>query len=111
LRVKRSKNACASIEFTSDMLYNAFELDNLVLVIICTGICVALSINIRIIPNLEDGIVKRIENAVGKDNGFVKNCVDITRIIITCATGLIIIALLTKLSKVAMVLQYGMFRV
>lgn len=37
----------------------------------------ALSINIQIIPNLEDGIVKRIEDAIGKDNGFVKNCVDI----------------------------------
>jgi hypothetical protein len=27
LRVKRSKNACAGIEFTGDMLYNASWLD------------------------------------------------------------------------------------
>jgi uncharacterized membrane protein YczE len=62
----------------------------LVLAIICTGIGAALSLNMRIVPNPGDGIVQTIADAVGKDNGFVKNCVDITCVIITCATGLIL---------------------
>jgi uncharacterized membrane protein YczE len=44
----------------------------------------------RIVPNPGDGIVQTIADAVGKDNGFVKNCVDITCVIVTCATGLIL---------------------
>jgi uncharacterized membrane protein YczE len=49
----------------------------------------ALSLNMRIVPNPGDGIVQTIADAVKKDNGFVKNCVDITCVIITCTTGLI----------------------
>jgi uncharacterized membrane protein YczE len=61
----------------------------LILAIICTGIGAALSLNMRIVPNPGDGIVQTIADAVGKDNGFVKNCVDIICVIITCAIGLI----------------------
>jgi uncharacterized membrane protein YczE len=61
----------------------------LILAIICTGVGAALSLNMRIVPNPGDGIVQTIADAVRKDNGFVKNCVDITCVIITCATGLI----------------------
>jgi uncharacterized membrane protein YczE len=61
----------------------------LIVAIICTGVGAALSLNMRIIPNPGDGIVQTIADAVGKDNGFVKNCVDITCVIITCAAGLI----------------------
>jgi uncharacterized membrane protein YczE len=61
----------------------------LIIAIICTGIGAALSLNMRIVPNPGDGIVQTIADAVKKDNGFVKNCVDITCVIITCATGLI----------------------
>jgi uncharacterized membrane protein YczE len=61
----------------------------LILAIICTGVGAALSLNMRIVPNPGDGIVQTIADAVRKDNGFVKNCVDITCVIITCVTGLI----------------------
>jgi uncharacterized membrane protein YczE len=61
----------------------------LIVAIIFTGVGAALSLNMRIVPNPGDGIVQTIADAVHKDNGFVKNCVDITCVIITCATGLI----------------------
>jgi uncharacterized membrane protein YczE len=61
----------------------------LIVAIICTGVGAALSLNMRIVPNPGDGIVQTIADVVQKDNGFVKNCVDITCVIITCATGLI----------------------
>jgi uncharacterized membrane protein YczE len=60
----------------------------LIVAIICTGVGAALSLNMRIVPNPGDGIVQTIADAVRKDNGFVKNCVDITCVIITCAAGL-----------------------
>jgi uncharacterized membrane protein YczE len=62
----------------------------LIVAIICTGVGAALSLNMRIVPNPGDGIVQTIADAVKKDNGFVKNCVDITCVIITCITGLIL---------------------
>jgi uncharacterized membrane protein YczE len=62
----------------------------LIAAIIFTGIGAALSLNMRIIPNPGDGIVQTIADAAGKDNGFVKNCVDITCVVVTCLTGLLI---------------------
>jgi uncharacterized membrane protein YczE len=57
--------------------------------IVFTGIGAAMSLNMRIIPNPGDGIVQTIADAAGKDNGFIKNCVDITCVVVTCATGLL----------------------
>jgi uncharacterized membrane protein YczE len=57
--------------------------------IVFTGIGAALSLNMRMIPNPGDGIVQTIGDAAGKDNGLIKNCVDITCVIVTCATGLL----------------------
>jgi uncharacterized membrane protein YczE len=62
----------------------------LIAAIIFTGIGAALSLNMRIIPNPGDGIVQTIADAAGKDNGFVKNCVDITCVVVTCLTGLLL---------------------
>ncbi len=62
----------------------------LIIAIILTGVGAALSLNMRIVPNPGDGIVQTIADAARKDNGFVKNCVDITCVIVTCAIGLIL---------------------
>jgi uncharacterized membrane protein YczE len=62
----------------------------LIIAIICTGVGAALSLNMRIIPNPGDGIVQTIADALRKDNGFIKNCVDITCVVVTCALGLIL---------------------
>jgi uncharacterized membrane protein YczE len=61
----------------------------LVVAIICTGIGGALSLNMHIVPNPGDGIVQTIADVTHKDNGLIKNCVDITCVVITCAVGLI----------------------
>jgi uncharacterized membrane protein YczE len=61
----------------------------LVVAIICTGVGAALSLNMRIVPNPGDGLVQTIADVTQKDNGFIKNCVDITCVIITCAAGFI----------------------
>jgi uncharacterized membrane protein YczE len=62
----------------------------LIVAIVLTGIGGALTLSMRIVPNPGDGIVQTIADAVKKDNGFIKNCVDITCVILTCVTGLII---------------------
>ena len=59
----------------------------LLLAILLTGIGAALSLNMRLIPNPGDGIVQTIGDAVKKDNGLVKNCVDISCVIVTCIVG------------------------
>jgi uncharacterized membrane protein YczE len=61
----------------------------LLVAIVLTGIGAAMSLNMRIIPNPGDGIVQTIADATGKDNGFIKNCVDITCVIVTCIMGLL----------------------
>jgi uncharacterized membrane protein YczE len=61
----------------------------LLLAIVLTGIGAALSLNMRIVPNPGDGIVQTIADAYKKDTGFIKNCVDITCVIVTCAIGLL----------------------
>jgi uncharacterized membrane protein YczE len=61
----------------------------LLVAIIFTGIGAALTLNMRMIPNPGDGIVQTIGDAAGKDNGFIKNCVDITCVIVTCAIGML----------------------
>jgi uncharacterized membrane protein YczE len=61
----------------------------LLVAIAFTGIGAALSLNMRFVPNPGDGIVQTIADAAGKDNGFVKNCVDATCVVVTCAIGLL----------------------
>jgi uncharacterized membrane protein YczE len=62
----------------------------LLLAIVLTGIGAALSLNMRIVPIPGDGIVQTIADACKKDTGFIKNCVDITCVIVTCAIGLLL---------------------
>ena len=61
----------------------------LLLGIIFTGIGVAMSLNMRIIPNPGDGIVQAISDFIGKSVGFTKNCFDLTNICITIVICLI----------------------
>ena len=44
--------------------------------IICTGIGAASTVNMKIVPNPGDGIVKTIANKAGKEMGVVKNIFD-----------------------------------
>ena len=70
---------------------NGFVLQLLVLVagIICIGIGAAMSLDMRIIPNLGDGIVQAIADCIRKTVGFTKNCFDLFNICISISVGLI----------------------
>jgi uncharacterized membrane protein YczE len=83
----------------------------LIIAIICTGVGAALSLNMRIVPNPGDGIVQTIADAVHRDNGFVKNCVDITCVIITCAAGLIFSGNIIGIGLGTLVAMIGVGRV
>jgi uncharacterized membrane protein YczE len=83
----------------------------LIIAIIFTGVGAALSLNMRIVPNPGDGIVQTIADAVKKDNGFVKNCVDITCVIITCATGLIFVGKIIGIGIGTLMAMIGVGRV
>jgi uncharacterized membrane protein YczE len=83
----------------------------LIIAIIFTGVGAALSLNMRIVPNPGDGIVQTIADAVKKDNGFVKNCVDITCVIITCTTGLIFVGKIIGIGVGTLMAMIGVGRV
>lgn len=61
----------------------------LLVTVICTGIGVAVTVNMRLIVNPGDGIVQAIAERIGKGMGFTKNIVDFVCLIISCAIGLI----------------------
>jgi uncharacterized membrane protein YczE len=83
----------------------------LIVAVICTGVGAALSLNMRIVPNPGDGIVQTIADAVRKDNGFIKNCVDITCVIITCAAGLILSGKIIGIGIGTLIAMIGVGRV
>lgn len=56
--------------------------------ILLTGIGVALTVNMRIVPNPGDGIVNAIGQVIGKDMGFSKNLFDSFCVIIKLVIGL-----------------------
>lgn len=61
----------------------------LIVAIICTGVGVAMSVNMRLIPNPGDGIVAAIADFIHKDMGFAKNMFDLLNICMTFVIGII----------------------
>ena len=59
----------------------------LLLAISLTGIGAAMTLDMRIIPNPGDGIVQAVSDFSGKKVGFVKNCIDVVCVLITCLIG------------------------
>lgn len=57
--------------------------------IILTGIGVAMSLDMRLIASASDGIVQVIADFAGKNVGFIKNCFDVTNMVITIIISLI----------------------
>lgn len=62
----------------------------LLLALILTGCGAAMSLDVRIIPNPGDGIVQALGDLFHKSVGFMKNCVDISCVCITCCISLLI---------------------
>lgn len=56
----------------------------LLLAILCTGIGVSLTVNMRLSPNAGDGIVQAIAQKAGWDQGLGKNVFDICCVTFTC---------------------------
>ena len=60
----------------------------LALAIFLTGLGVAMTVNMRLVPNPGDGIVQAIAEKIGKGQGFTKNIFDIGCVCATAAVGL-----------------------
>ncbi len=60
----------------------------LVIAIFLTGLGVAMTVNMRLVPNPGDGIVQAIAEKIGRDQGFTKNVFDIGCVCATVAVGL-----------------------
>lgn len=71
--------------FIPDLSGSVFSLRLFVLIlaVICTGIGAAMTLNMRIVPNPGDGIVQTIADAIGKETGITKNCVDLSCVLLT----------------------------
>ncbi len=58
--------------------------------LVCTGIGSATSLDMRLIPNPGDGIVQAVSDAIKKNVGFTKNCIDICSVTISISLSLIL---------------------
>lgn len=67
----------------------AANLALLAMAIFLTGLGVAMTVNMRLVPNPGDGIVQAIAEKIGRDQGFTKNIFDIGCVCATVAVGLI----------------------
>lgn len=56
--------------------------------IFLTGLGVAMTVNMRLVPNPGDGIVQAIAEKIGRDQGFTKNIFDVGCVCATAAVGL-----------------------
>lgn len=61
----------------------------LALAIFLTGLGVAMTVNMRLVPNPGDGIVQAIAEKIGKSQGFTKNIFDTGCVCAAAAAGLI----------------------
>lgn len=57
--------------------------------ILASGIGIAMSLTMRLIPNPADGVVQTIADQTGKSVGFTKNCFDLLHIFAAVIIGLI----------------------
>lgn len=78
----------ASLDFSSAPL--GVRLLLLLAAIVCTGLGAALTVDMDLIPNAADGLVGAISLRSGREMGFVKNMVDLTAVILTALTGLLL---------------------
>ena len=85
----RLLNLCAAlVSYNSASHGLAANLALLALAIFLTGLGVAMTVNMRLVPNPGDGIVQAIAEKIGRDQGFTKNLFDIGCVCATVAVGL-----------------------
>ena len=61
----------------------------LLLAVTLTGLGVAMTIDMCLVPNPGDGIVQAVAERMGRDQGFAKNVFDVGCVCVTCALGLL----------------------
>lgn len=61
----------------------------LAVAILLTGLGVAMTVNMRLVPNPGDGIVQAIGDKIGRDQGFTKNVFDVCCVCVTVVVGLL----------------------
>ncbi|NBI65217.1 hypothetical protein D1646_00040 [Pseudoflavonifractor sp. 60] len=79
----------ALIPYSSGQHSLAVNLMLLAVAIFLTGLGIAMTVNMRLVPNPGDGIVQAIAEKIGRDQGFTKNIFDIGCVCTTVAVGLI----------------------
>ena len=62
----------------------------LALAIVLTGVGVALTVNMRLVPNPGDGIVQAVAQRMGRDQGFAKNVFDLGCVAAPVCLGLLL---------------------
>jgi uncharacterized membrane protein YczE len=57
--------------------------------ILITGLGITMTVNMQLVPNPGDGIVQAIAEKIGKDQGFTKNCFDLSCVLFTVVLSLV----------------------
>ena len=86
----RVLNLCSAL-ITYDNTAHSFAFNFVLLLgaVALTGLGVAMTINMRLVPNPGDGIVQAVAERMGRDQGFAKNVFDVGCVCITVTMGLI----------------------
>lgn len=79
--------------------------------VILTGAGVALTVDMRLIPNPGDGIVQTIAEKIGKSQGFTKNLFDVGCVCTTAVLGLVLRGQLIGIGLGTIVAMIGVGRV
>ena len=76
------------VPYESELHGLGLNLVLLFLAIALTGIGVAMTVNMRLVPNPGDGIVQAFADRIGKEQGVAKNIFDLGCVVLTVVMGL-----------------------
>ena len=83
----------------------------LALAIVLTGVGVALTVNMRLVPNPGDGIVQAVAQRMGRDQGFAKNVFDLGCVAATVCLGLLLTGRIVGIGLGTLLAMVGVGRV
>ena len=83
----------------------------LALAIVLTGVGVALTVNMRLVPNPGDGIVQAVAQRLGRDQGFAKNVFDLGCVAATVCLGLLLTGRIVGIGLGTLLAMVGVGRV
>ena len=83
----------------------------LALAIVLTGVGVALTVNMQLVPNPGDGIVQAVAQRMGRDQGFAKNVFDLGCVAATVCLGLLLTGRIVGIGLGTLLAMVGVGRV